>query len=111
MKNILDTADYKISTHNSTTYLEKKTKTLIKVSSSLSDEIKLRVIPREKLSRTPKICSLLNIHRPECLLTPVVSTFNSPKYKLGTEHASQLRYTPIYQLLKCWKFSIALTVF
>lgn len=54
----LDTAGYKVSTHNPSTYLAKKTKPLIKASSQLQEEIKPRVTPRKKpTTKKQRICT------------------------------------------------------
>ncbi|KAK5650122.1 hypothetical protein RI129_001151 [Pyrocoelia pectoralis] len=95
MMDLLNSNEYKKSNSNPTTYLEKRTKTLIN-STNLSDEIKRELIPREKSSRVPKIYGLPKIHKGNNWpLRPIVSAFNSPTHKLAGYLAKQLK--PFYE--------------
>ncbi|KAK5648272.1 hypothetical protein RI129_003164 [Pyrocoelia pectoralis] len=62
MLNLINSPEYKMNKSDPTTYLEKKTKTIIN-STTIPDDIKKTIIPREKSSRVPKIYGLPKIHR------------------------------------------------
>ncbi|KAK5640242.1 hypothetical protein RI129_011053 [Pyrocoelia pectoralis] len=90
MITLLNSSEYKTSNTDPTTYLEKKTISLIK-STSLSDKVKQELIPREKSSRIPKIYGLPKIHKENWPLRPIVSAFNSPTHKLARYLAKELQ--------------------
>ena len=89
-RSLLDDESYKMVNRDPTTYLEKTTKNLINIS-PIDQEIKNKVIPREKSSRCPKLYGLPKIHKKDTPMRPIVSAFNSPIYKLEKYLASILQ--------------------
>jgi hypothetical protein len=90
MKQLLDDPSYRPSSRDPTTYLEKTTKSKI-LESPIEEEIKKKLIPREKSSRCPKFYGLPKIHKDGVPLRPIVSAFNSPTNNLEKYLASHLQ--------------------
>ena len=92
ISNILKDPAYKPHPNDPTTYLEKTTKSKI-VASSINDDTKKSLIPREKSSCCPKLYGLPKIHKDGAPLRPIVSSINSPTYKLAQFLAKILQPT------------------
>ncbi|XP_060531998.1 uncharacterized protein LOC132705430 [Cylas formicarius] len=90
LEDILNDPIYKLVTRDPTTYLEKTTKSKI-LDSSINEDTKKKLIPREKSSRCPKFYGLPKIHKDGVPLRPIVSAFNSPLCKLEKHLASALQ--------------------
>ena len=98
IRSLLDDQSYKMVNRDPTTYLEKTTKNLIN-KSPIDQEIKNKIIPREKSSRCPKLYGLPKIHKKDTPMRPIVSAFNSPVYKLEKYLASILQPTHTSKIL------------
>ncbi|XP_077778802.1 uncharacterized protein LOC144326219 [Podarcis muralis] len=90
LSNLLQDPTYQPIKTDPTTYLEKTTKSKIKAS-PISEEIQLRIIPREKSSRCPKLYGLPKIHKEGTPLRPIVSSIGSPLQNLAKFLAKQLQ--------------------
>ncbi|KAJ9592804.1 hypothetical protein L9F63_015526, partial [Diploptera punctata] len=77
MTALLNSEAYKPRTSDPTTYLEKTTKKKI-LDTPIDEELKRRLIPREKSSLCPKIYGLPKIHKADIPLRPIVSSIGSP---------------------------------
>ena len=90
MLDLLNNPSYKAIATDPTTYLEKTTKTLIN-KSSMEEETKKKVIPREKSSMCPKLYGLPKVHKTGAPLRPIVSSIGSPTNALAKHLASILQ--------------------
>ncbi|GJQ87972.1 hypothetical protein Trydic_g12901 [Trypoxylus dichotomus] len=76
MQKLLDDPTYKPITTDPTTHLEKTTRTKINTT-SLSEETKKSITPREKSSKYPKTYGLRKIHKQDVSLRPMVYSIGS----------------------------------
>lgn len=82
MMKLLDDPAYTVRSADPTTYLEKTTKQKI-LAAGLEKEISIRLIPREKSSRCPRLYGLPKIHKTDVPLRPIVSSVGAPTQALA----------------------------